>query len=228
MSCILNRLVILGRVFPRRNDALFSPAYGSSVDRAPRLAAYPWSFDRPATSFARSENSNAHSTMVMDPDYSGTVVGRGVLADWPSVTEAQYRELIDRENRRLKTAEEVCDDFRTVTAYAKAAGGGFAVVDAALHGLRERLAAVLPTMADNQLMTVLRLISLWDVDDLFRLEYMRLWSLLDAQCIKRSANWTTDKLLLYMDHWYIMNLSRLSKFVQLGVNKLAREPCRCV
>lgn len=228
MRCVLIRLALLGRAFPRRSDALFAPAYGPSVDRAPRRAAYPESFGRSAASYAHSENSNAHSTMVMDPDYSGTVVNRGILGDWPSVTEAQYRELIERVDCRSKTAEEVCDDFRAVTAYAKTAGSGFAVLDTALYGLRERLAATLPTMTDGHLMTVLRLISLWDADGLSRLEYMRLWSLLDAQCIARSANWSTDKLLLYMDHWYIMNLSRLSKFVQLSVNKLAREPFRWV
>ncbi|VVC42712.1 Hypothetical protein CINCED_3A008452 [Cinara cedri] len=223
MRRVLSRLVTLGCTCPRKIDTLIAPVFGLVVRPTRPHSVYSSSFKRSSAVFIDNENSNAHNTMVNDPAYSRTVVSRDNRIDLPTVTEAQFRDLI-AENFRPSTAEKTCDDFQKVTAYA--ISSGFALVDATLDTLREQLVAVLPTMTDDQLIAVFKLISLWNTKDVNDPKYKKLWSLFDEQCIERHQNWSVDKLLLVMDHWYIMNLLRFSEFVMVGVSKLASKPFR--
>lgn len=163
--------------------------------------------------------------MLNDDAYGRTVVDRDDFrgVDWPVVTDEQFRRLL-ADDVRSKPVCRVCDDFRTVTAYATDNGLPFA--DAAFDGFRERLADVAPAMTDDQLIAVFKLVSLWNVQDANNPKYKELWSAFDALCIRRYRYWNTDKLLLCMDHWYTMNLSMYSKFVMLGVKTLAGRPSR--
>jgi len=163
--------------------------------------------------------------MVSDPGYRATVVNPSASAvDWPTViTAQQFHELISQDFS-VKTADEVCKDFTAISSYAR--GRQYQLADAVYDGLRDRLVAVLTHITDEQLLSIFALIPLWDTKDAKDPTYHQLWSEFDRQCIDRHRRWTLNKLLLFMDHWYLMKLSRLSNFVWMGVRKLARKPSR--
>lgn len=224
MRRVLSCLSTFGHTRAKKNNALLAPVFGLAIRvTTPRPVFASSLFDRPLTVFMDSENWNAHCSLVNDPTYSKTVISHDDRRDLPTVTEDHFRNLIAKDFRS-RTVENVCDDFLKVTAYATSSD--FALVDVMFDGLRERLTTVLPIMTDSQLMTVLKLVSLWNTKDVNDPKFKSFWLQLDAQCIERHQNWSTDKLLLFMDHWYIMNLSRFSNFILSGVNKLASTPYR--
>lgn len=169
-----------------------------------------------------TENVSAHRAMTNDPMYGETVVNPDVWRDWPVVTDKQFGDLMARDFG-ARTAEEVCDDFRKISVYA---AGRFCLTDAAFDRLRKRLIAILPDVTDQQLASVFEVMPLWNAMNFKDPVFRELWSAFDAQCIDRYKSWSLNKLLLFMDHWYVMRLSRFSNFVWLSVRKLARKPSR--
>lgn len=218
MHRVLGRLATtVGQTFARGRNALTTvgsvrvarSAYASTVVRT----------------HLNNENSSMHNTMSNDLTYELTVVNRDARENWPAVTEKQFHELIVRDFH-ARTAAEVCDDFLRITVYSS--GKNFSLADTMFDGLRNGLIAVLPTVTDDQLMSILGLIPLWNVKYAKEPVFFKLWSEFDKQCIERYKKWSINKLLLFMDYWYTMKLSRLSNFVWLGVRKLARKPSRLV
>lgn len=175
-----------------------------------------------------TENWNAHNVMVHDPTYSDTVVDPDDAAarrrHWPAVTDAQFHQLVTQDFG-ARTADHVCDDFRSISAYA-AAGDRYRLVDPVFGPFRERLMAVLPDITDQQLIDVFELIPVWNERDVKDPVFRELWSAFDKECVHRYKRWSLNKILLFMDHWYVMRLSRFSDFVWLGVRKMARKPSR--
>ncbi|CAH1731970.1 unnamed protein product [Aphis gossypii] len=215
MNQTLSRLAFVSRAFAnnyghRNTFAHIWPAFTSSS------ALY---------SYVNTENYNAHNVMVKDPAYRATIVNPDSSAvNWPTaITARQFHELISQDFS-VKTADELYKDFIAISLYAK--GKDYRLADTVYDGLRDRLISVLPQMTDEQLSTMLTLIPLWDTKYAKDPVYHRLWSEFDRQCIERHRRWTLNKLLLFMDHWYLMRLSRLSNFVWMGVRKLARKPSR--
>jgi len=171
------------------------------------------------------ENHNAHNVMVNDPGYRSTVVNPAAHAvNWPTAITAQQFHALISQDFSIRTADEVFNDFTSISSYAR--GREYRLADTVYDGLRDRLVAVLTQMTDQQLLSIFALIPLWDTKDAKDPAYHRLWSEFDRQCIDRHRRWTLNKLLLFMDHWYLMRLSRLSNFVWIGVRKLARKPSR--
>ncbi|XP_001948198.2 FAST kinase domain-containing protein 5, mitochondrial [Acyrthosiphon pisum] len=217
MNRTLSRLAFVRRAFANNHGrqnafAQVWPAFASSF--SPELRTH-----------MNVENHNAHNVMVNDPGYRATVVNPAARAvNWPTaITPQQFHALIGQDFS-IRTADEVCNDFTAISSYA--GGRDYRLADSVYDGLRDRLVAVLPQMTDEQLLSVLVLIPLWDTKDAKDPAYLRLWSEFDRQCIERHRRWTLNKLLLFMDHWYFMKLSRLSNFVWMGVRKLARKPSR--
>lgn len=173
-----------------------------------------------------NENWNAHDTMVNDPMYRETVVDPYTVRCSRSVTDKEFHQLIGQDFA-TRTAGETCDDFRSASVYA-AGRDHFFLTDNQFDGLRDRLIAVLPDVSDQQLMSVLETLPLWNLTQGKDPVYFALWSAIDKQCVDRSRQWSLNKTLLFMDHWYMSKLSRLSNFVWIGVRKLARRPSRSV
>lgn len=215
MNQTLSRLAFVGRAFAnnhgRRNAfAHIWPAFTSSS------ALY---------SHVNTENYNAHNVMVKDPAYRATIVNPDSSAiNRPTAITAQQFHALISQDFSVKTADELYKDFTAISLYAK--GKDYRLADTVYDGLRNRLISVLPQMTDEQLSSMLALIPLWDTKNAKDPIYHRLWSEFDRQCIERHRRWTLNKLLLFMDHWYLMRLSRLSNFVWIGVRKLARKPSR--
>ncbi|XP_022161768.1 FAST kinase domain-containing protein 5, mitochondrial isoform X2 [Myzus persicae] len=216
MNRTLSRLAFVGRSFAndigRRNAfAQFWPAFASSSSAL--------------RTHVNVENHNAHSAMVNDPGYRATVVNPASRAiNWPTAITAQQFHALISQDFSVRTADEVCNDFTAISSYAM--GKNYRLTDAEYDGVRDRLVTTLSQMTDLQLLSVFSLIPLWDTKDAKDPAYHRLWSEFDRQCIDRHRRWTLNKLLLFMDHWYLMRLSRLSNFVWIGVRKLARKPSR--
>lgn len=218
----------MNRIFGRLTTTVRQTfAKGRNALTAVRPARVSWSMYTSTVSrqYLDNENFNMHNTMVNDPTYELTVVNLDVRKDWPVVTEKQFHELVIQDFH-TRTATEVCDDFLRISVYAT--GKKFSLMDTMFDGLRNQLIAVLPKAADHQLMSIFRLIPLWGVKNAKDPIYFKLWSEFDKECIVRYKKWSINKLLLFMDHWYIMKLSRLSNFVWMGVRKMARKPSRLV
>jgi hypothetical protein len=161
--------------------------------------------------------------MVQDAAYSQTVIDPDNQQDWIVVNDKEFHLLVTQESKE-KSVYEVCDDFLKVSMYAM--GRDFDLTDPMFDVLRNQLVAMLPQVTDYQLMSIMRMIPLWNMKNAKDPVFYKLWSALDKQCIERYKKWSLDKLLLCMDHWYIMRLSRMSNFVWLGVKKLSRKPSR--
>lgn len=216
MNRTLSRLAFVGRAFANNHGrrisfAQFWPAFASSP---PALRTH-----------MDVENHNAHNVMVNDPGYRATVVNPVEhVVNWPRVITPQQFHALISQDFSIRTADEMCNDFTAISLYAM--GRDYRLTDSIYDGLRDRLVAVLPQMTDQQLLSVFALIPLWDTKNAKDPVYNHLWSEFDRQCIDRHKRWTLNKLLLFMDHWYLMRLSRLSNFVWMGIRKLARKPSR--
>lgn len=224
MHRVFARLATVGRAVAGRCEPpnrLFLAAAG------PARALLRPSSEKPppmaAALFLDNENYNAHSVMMNDPAYGETVVNTDAPEQRPVVTDQQFHALITQDFGS-RTADGTCDDFLKISAYAM--GREFDLTDAAFDALRAGLTAALPRFTDHQLMSALRAIPLWGVQNGKDPVYYQLWSELDKQCVQRYAKWSLNKMLLFMDCWYLMRLSKMSNFVWLGVRKLARKPSR--
>lgn len=224
MNHVFRRLATVGRALAAdrrcvlaniRPVSVPSFAYASSSKQQSAAVHLP---------YLNHENFNAHCTMMYDPSYSETVVNTNEQrGQWPVVTDQQFHELMALDYS-ARTASEVCNDFRQMSVYV--AAKEYDLLDSKFDGLRDRLIATAADMTDNQLMSVFESISLWNVQNGKDPVFYRLWSVYDKQCIERYKNWSLNKLLLFMDYWYIIKLSKLSNFVWMGVRKLARKPSR--
>lgn len=214
MNRALSRLAALRHAFPKTV---------STVVR--RTAGYSLSSGRPAVASLQQDffQPSRRDCIGSSPAYRETTVE--VRVDWPAVTDERFAALASHDWSEA-TVDEACDGFLSTTVYA--APRGYQLQDTVFAGLRDRLAAVLPNMTDEQLMDALQLIARWDTKNPKDPVYCEFWSLFDKQCTARYKNWSLNKLLLYMDHWYSMDLIKLSNFVWFSVRKLARKPSRYV
>ncbi|XP_050533494.1 uncharacterized protein LOC126901202 [Daktulosphaira vitifoliae] len=169
------------------------------------------------------ENANAHNTMVNDPMYSDTIVNPYDCKDWPSVTDEEFNKLIT-QNYQSKSVDEICEDFFKISIFVS--GKQFSFLDQLFDPIREQLISVASQLSDDQLLKCLKLLSLWNVKIAKDPVYFKFWSALDKQCIERFRKWSLNKTLLYMDHWYMARMARMSNFVWMAVRKLARKPSR--
>lgn len=188
-------------------------------------SSYSSSFNRKSQSglFLDHENLNAHNLMANDPAYNDTIVNTNVQKEWPIVTDKQFHALITQDFS-MKTPDQICDDFLKISVYTMSKE--FSIVDTVFDGFRNKLLAILPDVTDHQLMCILKLIPLWKRKNAKDPVFHQLWSQLDKQCVERYKKWSLNKMLLFMDCWYLTRLSRMSNFVWLGVRKLAYKPSR--
>lgn len=217
MNRALSCLTIVGRTFAKRYIAVVP-----STVRVIRPTCF-YSSSPPALRFMDNENTNAHDIMVNDPSYNETVVNPCVRDNWLTVTDQQFHTLITQDFRS-KSVNEMCDDFQKISLYVS--GKDFDIVHSMFDGLRNQLIAVAPQMTDEQMLVIFEMISLWNLRKAKDPVFYQLWSVFDKQCVERYGKWSLNKVLLYMDHWYLMRLSKLSNFVWLGIRKLGRKPSR--
>lgn len=220
MNRALTCLMTAGRTLSKRYNSLttFRPVRAIQ-------SSYSFSFNQKpkSESFLDHENLNAHNLMANDPAYNDTIINTNVQEEWPIVTDKQFHALITQDFSS-KTPDEICDDFQKITVYTM--GKEFNIVDTVFDGLRNKLIAILPDVTDHQLMYILKLIPLWKVKNAKDPVFYQLWSQFDKQCIERYKKWSLNKMLLFMDCWYLMKLSRISNFVWLAIRKLAFKPSR--
>lgn len=210
----LSRIAALGRSFPIRVTTVVRPVLKNT--------GYNLSSSRPAVTFVQHENPlRTVDTGGNDSTYRETTVE--VRDDWPAVTDERFAALV-AQDWSVATVDAACDGFLSVTAYAPPKG--YQLQDTVFDGLRERLTAVLPDMTDEQLMDTLQMIARWKVANPNDPVYFKFWSQFDKQCLARYKNWSLNKLLLYMDLWYVTDLIKLSDFVWFGMKKLVRKPSR--
>ncbi|VVC42713.1 RAP domain [Cinara cedri] len=208
----MNRALYRLTAFPKRVVAVVRPVA--------RTANSSLSISRP-TPFLQQDGLLRRNIIANDPNYRETTIE--VRIDWPVVTDERFAAL-SSQDWSAATVDEVCDNFLLITSYS--APRGLQLQDTVFDELRNRLVTILPDMTDQQLMDMLQLIARWNVKNPYDPIYRKFWSLFDKQCIARYKNWSLNKLLLYMDHWYAMGLIKLSDFVWLSVRKLARKPSR--
>lgn len=221
MKLAFGRFATVGLTLARRGTTTVPPTI--KLIGGTRSLMQPPPSSNQLFTYLDTENYNAHNVMIQDEAYSQTVVNPDAQQDWIVVTDKEFHLLVTQESQ-AKTANEVCDDFLKVSTYVM--GRNFNLTDTMFDVLRNQLIAALPQVTDYQLMSIMRLIPLWKMKNAKDPVFCNLWSALDKQCIERYKKWSLDKLLLCMDHWYIMKLSRMSNFVWLGVRKLARKPSR--
>lgn len=220
MNRALTCFMTVGRVLSNRYNLLttFRPVRAIQ-------SSYSSSFNQKSNSglFLDHENKNAHSLMANDPAYNDTIVNTNIQEEWPIISDKQFHALITQDFS-LKTPNEICDDFQKISVYTM--GKEINIVDDVFDGFRKKLIAILPDVTDHQLMCILKLIPLWKIKNAKDPVFHQLWSQFDKQCIERYKKWSLNKILLFMDCWFLMKLSRLSNFVWLGVRKLVYKPSR--
>lgn len=218
----LSRLATVGRVFTRRCNVLIAVGQIRTIRPVCFNSSNPI-VKQYANPFLDNENINLHNTMINDPAYNGTVINPYTPEDLPTVTDKQFHDLISRDFNS-RTSDEIYNDFLHISSYV--VGKDCNLLDSEFDGLRNNLIAVLPNVTDDQLMSIFKLIPLWRQNNKNDPIYYKLWSQFDKQCVERHKKWSLNKLLLCMDHWYIMRLSKLSNFVWVGIRKLGRKPSR--
>lgn len=222
MKLAFGRLTTIGCSLARQWTTVSSPTV-RLVCVARQHTRSPPKSSQPLFTYLDTENYNAHNVMVQDEAYSETVVNPDIWQDWHIVTDQEFHELVKQESME-KTVIQVCNDFLKVSTYVM--GKNFDLTDPMFDVLRNQLIAVLPQLTDCQLKSIMKLIPIWNIKNAKHPVFFNLWSALDKQCVDRHRKWSLNKLLLFMDHWYIMRLSRMSNFVWVGVRKLARKPSR--
>lgn len=219
MNRIFYRITGVGHTFTKRCNV-----FATSVRPVRMLQlVYVSTFKQHTFSYLDTENHNAHNTMVNDPMYSETIVDPNIHENQPIITDREFHGLIT-QGSRLKSPNEVCNDFIKISVYIK--GKDYHFMNAMFDSIRKQLIAELSKMTDDQLMTVLKHIPLWNVHNSKDPVYYAFWSEIDKECVMRCKKWSLNKLLLFMDYWYMMKLSKLSNFMWIGVRKLGRKPSR--
>lgn len=224
MKIAFSRLSTVSRLTLARRCTSATLPVVKLVGVAQQHTRSPPSSNGPLFTYLDTENYNAHNVMIQDGAYSETIVDPDVRRGWFVVTDQEFHELVRQQESLEKTADEVLDDFRKMSMYIT--GKNFDLTDTMFEELRNRLIAVIPQATDCQLMSTMKLIPLWNIKNAKDPIFYKLWSAFDKECIDRHKKWSLNKLLLFMDHWYLMRLSRLSNFVWIGVRKLARKPSR--
>lgn len=222
MHRTLSCLTTVGRVFTRKCNILIAARQIRTVQPVSFYSSTV-TVGQYTNTFLENENTNAHNTMINDPTYNETVINPYVPEDLPIVTDKEFHYLVNQDFKS-RTTDEIYQDFLRISSYI--VGKNFSLLDSIFNGLRNELIASLPNITDDQLMSIFKLMPLWKLNNSKDPMYYKLWSEFDKQCVERHKKWSLNKLLLCMDHWYIMKLSKFSNFVWVGIRKLARKPSR--
>ncbi|XP_037087135.1 FAST kinase domain-containing protein 5, mitochondrial-like [Pollicipes pollicipes] len=86
------------------------------------------------------------------------------------------------------------------------------------------LAARCSQYSDDQIVRLLAALLSWPPSSqLDALSFRRLWQALDVECCRRLARWDADRTLLVADLWYRLQVSRLTRYSGLMLERLGRQ-----
>lgn len=128
-----------------------------------------------------------------------------------------------QQNWRSSTAGDILDAFKNAANYCVL--NNIPISDSRFDNLVDGLMDHVECLTDDELSELLATISRYPACESYKSHnYHDVWSCLDDICCWRLTNWSTDTILQFANHWYKLNLGRVSDFLYEAIQKFSRRP----
>lgn len=88
------------------------------------------------------------------------------------------------------------------------------ISDVMFNNLSDALVSKVHEFSDEDLISALLYLSLWPMTESTRSNnFNKIWKALDDRCCERKKDWSFNKILYFIDLWYLLKLTRASNFV---------------
>ncbi|KAJ8954160.1 hypothetical protein NQ318_005754 [Aromia moschata] len=165
--------------------------------------------------FFDHENSYAFEIISRDPPVST------ISPDNKVKTTEEFNAALD-QNWRASSASEIVKTFINVKDYC--IENGIAVSDARFDKLVDGLMDHCETLTDTELADLLSCLCDYPPCQFYTSHnFHDIWSCLDDICCWKMIGWDTEKMFIYANLWYKLNLGKLCDYVFVLIDRLTRR-----
>lgn len=168
-----------------------------------------------------TENAYAHAVLERNPVYTGTLAPK-VFVETEDISDDEFQNMT-RKDWNSESAESVFVGFKKIVLFSSKKQ--HSVNDETFEGVIKALTQKCSQLNDNDLIGILACLRQWPPDEKpYSENYVELWKEVDKQCVLRMEKWDRNKLLFVADHWYLLNLGKISNFMWHCTVRLSRRP----
>lgn len=169
-----------------------------------------------AKSFIEGENSFAHNTLVRLGNYQ--LMPPVAASEWnDTVNSVPESDLIAAVHN-----PELIDRLERVAQYCKSTQ--VSISDERWDGMVDLFLDRCSSFSDQELLATIRILTIFPPSrGVGARNFLEMWSALDDECLKRLDGWSTEQRLLVCDHWFKLNMAKVSKFPMQATKRLGRN-----
>lgn len=167
----------------------------------------------PAKSFVDGENNFAHNVLVRLGNYNLMPVPR----DLQGVLESDCIS-----TAAAKDNSQLVDRLEKIAHYCKQ--HSLTISDERWDGIVDTFVSQISSFADSELLQTLRILTIFPpAPGVGSRNFLEMWTALDDECLKRLDNWSTQERLLACDHWFRLNMAKVSNFPMQATKRMGRN-----
>lgn len=169
-----------------------------------------------------TENAHAHAVLESNPVYRATLAPKGCSVETEEISDDEFQNMT-RKDWNSESAESVFSGFKKMLVFSSKKQ--HLVDEETFDGVIKALTHKCSQLNDNDLIGILACLREWPpAEKPYSKHYVELWNVVDKQCLLRMEKWDRNKLLFVADHWYLLNLGKISEFMWHCTVRLSRRP----
>lgn len=169
-----------------------------------------------------TENAYAHSVLESNPVYTATLAPKGCYVETEGMSDDEFQNMTMKD-WNSESAESVFVGFKNFLHFSSKKQ--HSVNEETFDGVIKALTQKCSQLNDNDLIGILACLREWPpAEKPHSKNYVELWNVVDKQCVLRMEKWDRNKLLFVADHWYLLNLGKISEFMWHCTVRLSRRP----
>ncbi|XP_059618560.1 uncharacterized protein LOC132263026 [Phlebotomus argentipes] len=213
----LRRIVSLHRNLPE------AWVFRQKVVRIEPLAGvlkFHTSLGNPGKIFPERENDYAHGILKRVGKYH--LMQDEVKSIGELLTDDEFSKISTRKDWMEASMQELVQTFERLAVYC--GKNDVKIADERLDALVDAIVKQCFNFTDEEILKALQMLTHFPPSEsLNTRNFVELWSALDDACVDRIARWQTEELLLVCDHWYALNLAKVSKCTFQCTKKLGKK-----
>lgn len=169
-----------------------------------------------------TENEYAHAVLENNPVYTATLAPKRCSVEIEEMSDDEFQNMT-RKDWNSESAESVFVGFKKILLFSSKKQ--HLVNEETFDGVIKALTHKCSQLNDNDLIGILACLREWPpAENPYSKNHVELWNVVDKQCVLRMEKWDRNKLLFVADHWYLLNLGKISDFMWHCTVRLSRRP----
>lgn len=168
----------------------------------------------PAKSFVDGENNFAHTTLVRLGYYNLMPAVLNTFSDVPESDIIYSQPPVDNSS--------LVDQLEKIARYSKL--NDLTISDERFDGIVDLFVERCGSFSDQELLRTLQILTIFpSTRGVGARNFLEMWTALDDECLKRLDGWSTEERLLACDHWFKLNMAKVSKFPMQATKRMGRN-----